>query len=349
MKKLSRLTLGSMLWITSLSCCMAAGPIVTSDGPDHSQSASSSSSATAAPVVSDGPNTGSQSRIIISNGPAKPAYQYPLPIVISNGPSQLPYDYRQTSAVSMSDGPETSKAHAASPVRKHKIEVSDGPHASATNSEANTAALAPAAEFSGATVSMNAAAEKTAVAVPSKKIAGSAVGSAPKYFYVYSDKRNSGNHFFPSGWMGDYKDIRLNESSTDQPHSGKTCIQVSYNAKGSQGNNWAGIYWQSPANNWGETPGGYDLSEMHKLVFWARGEKGGEVISDFKLGGISGQNGDSDSISTGSIVLKKQWQKYTIKLAGHNLSHIIGGFCWSASRDDNPKGMTFYLDDIRYE
>ena len=32
-----------------------------------------------------------------------------------------------------------------------------------------------------------------------------------------------------------------------------------------------------------------------------------------------------------------------------DLSHIIGGFCFSASRDDNPTGFDLFLDEIRYE
>ena len=44
-----------------------------------------------------------------------------------------------------------------------------------------------------------------------------------------------------------------------------------------------------------------------------------------------------------------EWKKYTIDLADKNLSHIVGGFCWSASRDDNPNGFVIYLDEIRYE
>jgi len=51
----------------------------------------------------------------------------------------------------------------------------------------------------------------------------------------------------------------------------------------------------------------------------------------------------------GPVTLGKEWKKYTIDLAGKNLSNIIGGFAWSASRDDNPDGFVIYLDDIRFE
>jgi hypothetical protein len=38
----------------------------------------------------------------------------------------------------------------------------------------------------------------------------------------------------------------------------------------------------------------------------------------------------------------------TINLTGKNLTHIIGGFGWVASAQQDPQGATFYLDDITY-
>ena len=116
-----------------------------------------------------------------------------------------------------------------------------------------------------------------------------------------------------------------------------------------QGAGWAGIYWQQPANNWGEKKGGYNLTGASKLTFWARGANGGEKIAEFKVGGITGEFPDSDSASIGPIELNKEWQKYTIDLKDRDMSHIIGGFCWAASKDDNPNGFVMYLDDIIYE
>jgi len=40
---------------------------------------------------------------------------------------------------------------------------------------------------------------------------------------------------------------------------------------------------------------------MKKLSFWARGDKGGEKIAEFKVGGITGEHGDSDSASIGPV------------------------------------------------
>ncbi|MFH0913261.1 MAG: hypothetical protein V1884_03140 [Candidatus Omnitrophota bacterium] len=171
----------------------------------------------------------------------------------------------------------------------------------------------------------------------------------PKEFVVYTDKNSRDNHYIPAGWIGDYGDLKLNDQIMDNPHSGTTCIQFVYSAKKSQGQGWAGIYWQNPANNWGNKKGGFDLTGMTKITFWARGEKGGEVIQKFVIGGMKGVYSDSATVEIGPVELTDSWTQYTINLAGRDLSYISGGFSWVATADLNPSGITFYLDDIKYE
>ena len=173
--------------------------------------------------------------------------------------------------------------------------------------------------------------------------------AGPKEFVIYLDKNAKDNHYIPSGWMGDYGDIKMNDQAADNPHSGTTCIQFIYSAKKSQSQGWAGVYWQNPANNWGNKKGGFDLTGMTKLTFWARGAKGGERIEEFKVGGIMGEFSDSDSATIGPVILNKEWTQYTIDLKGKDMSYVIGGFCWSANVDNNPEGATFYLDEIKFE
>ncbi len=176
-----------------------------------------------------------------------------------------------------------------------------------------------------------------------------AVNAAFKRFNVYTDRSVRDNHFIPSGWMGDYGDIKIDAGCKDNPHSGTTSIKIAYSAEQKQGAGWCGIFWQNPANNWGTKQGGFDLTGAKKLTFWARGERGGEVLAEVKVGGITGEYSDSDSASIGPITLTRDWKEYTIDLAGKNLSYISGGFCWSASAADNPNGFTIYLDEIYYE
>ena len=167
-------------------------------------------------------------------------------------------------------------------------------------------------------------------------------------FYVYKDGSGKENKFIPSGFTGDYSAIQMDMSCTTTPKEGKTCLKFTYTAKPTQGLNWAGVFFQNPANNWGTTDGGFDITGAKKLKFSARGEKGGEIV-EFKFGGINGTAyADSDGATTGSVILTKDWKDYEIDLMGLDLSYIIGGFVWAAKADDNPEGAVFYLDEIAY-
>ncbi|TRZ94328.1 hypothetical protein D4R78_06585 [bacterium] len=168
-------------------------------------------------------------------------------------------------------------------------------------------------------------------------------------FYIYADRSTAAHHFIPSGYMGDYGDIKYDGASKEDAYLGDTCIKIIYNGKAAQGARWAGIFWQNPANNWGSVDAGFDLSKATKLTFWARGVKGGERIEEFKVGGIMGEFSDSDSSTIGPVILNKEWTQYTIDLKGKDMSYIIGGFAWSANADNNPEGATFYLDEIKFE
>lgn len=177
---------------------------------------------------------------------------------------------------------------------------------------------------------------------------GAALGEI-KEFTVYLDKGDKDNHYAASGWMGDAGDIKINDQYGEAAHSGTTCIQFIYNAKKSQNQGWAGACWQNPPNNWGTKNGGFDLSRMNKLTFWAKGAKGGEVIQKFMIGGVKGAYSDSVTVELGPVELTTEWKEYTINLIGKDLSYISGGFGWMTSADLNPQGATFYLDDIKYE
>lgn len=187
-------------------------------------------------------------------------------------------------------------------------------------------------------------------------------------FYVYREAASGENHFSPSGTMGDFSDSGINNYCKESPYAGSTCIKITYEAKPEQTYGWAGLYWQYPPNNWGNMPEAYDLTGASKLTFWARGKYGKEVINKFQVGGITGKYRDSGVASIGPVTLSKEWRKYTIDLRkmnnsiiiGHEekecwpfmepLSRIIGGFCWASSlKANNNQGITFYIDEIRFE
>lgn len=171
--------------------------------------------------------------------------------------------------------------------------------------------------------------------------------SSFKPFYVYEDFKSNNNHYSPSGWMGDVTDLELDVACVDSPYNGSYCLKIKYVPDGSR--QWAGIYWQHPANNWGDKNGGYNVTGASKLTFWARGAQGYEVISEVKIGGISGVFSDSDVAWLKDLKLTREWKQYTIDLSKSDLSSISGGFCIVLSKKSNPKGCTIYLDEIRYE
>jgi len=171
-----------------------------------------------------------------------------------------------------------------------------------------------------------------------------------KPFLVYQDKGTRDNHYIPSGFMPNGNCLKMNDAYRENCYEGSSCIKVVYDVECSkQDQEWAGIFWLNPANNWGSRKGGFNLTGATKLTFWARGEKGGERIEEFGIGGITGDYPDTDSAIIGPVVLSKEWRPYTIDLRGKDLAYISGGFSWITNVKVNPDSCTFYLDDIKYE
>ena len=158
---------------------------------------------------------------------------------------------------------------------------------------------------------------------------------------VYRDGANG--PWYVSGYMGNTGAMKVDDRCAEKPHSGETCMKVEYSAN----DNWAGIFWQSPAGDWGDKPGGANLSKALTLVFWARGEKGGEKVSFF-MGGIGKDKPFHDTANRKleNVTLKKEWTRYRITLDGEDLSQIKTGFGFNFGGQGRP--FAFYLDDIEY-
>ncbi len=177
--------------------------------------------------------------------------------------------------------------------------------------------------------------------------------SAPtgfKPFYIYANKGARENHYVPSGFMGSVRCVSLDDTWQKNCYQGSTCMKIVFDAQCSRTDQkWAGIYWLNPANNWGQRKGGFNLEGAQRLTFWAKGEKGGEQIQEFTIGGITGNYPDSDVVVMGPVILSPEWKQYTLDLRGKDLSYISGGFAWTTSEDVVPDQNVFYLDDIRFE
>jgi hypothetical protein len=169
------------------------------------------------------------------------------------------------------------------------------------------------------------------------------------YFWVFKNKDFPGNHYIQSGWIGDYQGLKFQDDIVLDDNSKNTCIKISYDPQ-KDGPGWAGIFWQNPVNNWGNKRGGYNLVGKKELIFSAKGERGGEIISDFISGAVQiGEYPDSSYSRIGPIVLTKEWRQYRINLKNKDLSYISGGFGFVVQEKDNPKGCVFFIDDIYYK
>lgn len=164
----------------------------------------------------------------------------------------------------------------------------------------------------------------------------------------------------PAGWMGPEDPtsvIKLSPSPTGC-RTGADCVQIRYQG----GATWAGMVWWPKACGPKGTEEAWrrakdcscsidvlkagNLRAAKRVSFWARGEKGGEVV-EFKVG--------DDTLcplpgrSSGLLTLSADWKPYEIDLAGLEMKRTVALFLWSADDLHNQKGATFYLDDVQFE
>lgn len=174
-----------------------------------------------------------------------------------------------------------------------------------------------------------------------------------KRWYIYKDADFLENHGEWTNVMPEQgsKMIRLNRVDTTDPASGSTSIRVDVRFAEPW---WSGLAVASVADYWGEKPStaAYNLQGARKLIFSARGARGGEGIQ-VRLG-ITGDKPYGDSLklpaSTRWLKLSKEWQRFELDLSGLDLKRVITPFVFVANRDYNPDGgLSFHLDEIYIE
>lgn len=108
---------------------------------------------------------------------------------------------------------------------------------------------------------------------------------------------------------------------------------------------WGALYWQTRKAAGVRSP--VKIEGATKLVFWARGELGGEQVQ-FKLAGEAA----SELLQPGdTTALPQEWSRFELPVGERDLSQVTGlfGVRWIQAGAVNPEGITFYLDDIHYE
>ena len=172
------------------------------------------------------------------------------------------------------------------------------------------------------------------------------------------------DEYVPAGFMGDsmasMTAITVGHDVTQcklprQSGVGGDCYKVTWAPSLPDGGAaWAGVYWQSPANNWGAHPGKAISPGATKVSFYAAGAVGGESIQ-LCAGGINSNGtsatlpyGDTFSVKHPAIALTTTWTQYEVSLAGTSYTDVLGAFCWVASTNST-ESITFYIDDLKWE
>jgi len=192
-------------------------------------------------------------------------------------------------------------------------------------------------------------------------------------FWVYRNGTQPKMPFSPYGWMSDATNlsqiIQIDIESHDHPNTvTKTmpperdfCMRF----KVTWGEaTWASVAFISGSDKhawWGETNTGrhYNFGTLpkKKLVFYARGDKGGEVIKA-QVGTLGGKPyGDSltKPIVSEDLKLTQEWTRFELDLktaTNAELSSICNGFGVLVERDGQagtPVETQFYVDDVYLE
>jgi hypothetical protein len=169
--------------------------------------------------------------------------------------------------------------------------------------------------------------------------------------------------FVTSGFMGDGAmpgavTMMPEKASDSQDCNGQraagtpagACHSVVYTPPAANGMGWAGVYWQYPANNWGEKAGFAIPAGATKVTFQAKGLKGGEKVTFLAGGIINAGKPYTDSLkATVQVTLTTSWAPYSIDLTGQSYSQVLGGYGWTMAAADAGASGGFFVDDIEWQ
>ncbi|MEO0580986.1 MAG: glycoside hydrolase family 2 TIM barrel-domain containing protein [Bacteroidota bacterium] len=160
-------------------------------------------------------------------------------------------------------------------------------------------------------------------------------------FYVYQDEADM--PYVASAYMGNYKDMTVDLHHTETVKAGKTAIKIHYGAK----DNWYGLGFVDPANDWGDMLGGYDIRGAKTLSFWAKASYDRlNVTVGFGL--IEEDKPFPDTaIELVKLSLTNEWKQYTIPTKRLDLSCIRSGFVIFSAGEGLSHDI--FLDEIVFE
>jgi hypothetical protein len=125
------------------------------------------------------------------------------------------------------------------------------------------------------------------------------------------------------------------------------CYVVSY---GTPSAGYAGVFWQFPANNWGNGQGRRVSPGATRATFYARVDGPAPVTVTFGVGGICDpactQGSYADTIdSKAPIKLTNDWQTYSVPITG-TYDWVLSAFSWECT---TVSPVVFYIDSIQWQ
>jgi hypothetical protein len=172
------------------------------------------------------------------------------------------------------------------------------------------------------------------------------------------------DYFVPSGYMGDAsvkvtpKPMQLDYDACSARPAGALgdCYRFTYTPApvGNGGVGWGGVYWQSPANNWGQDAPQAVRAGATRVSVVAAGGSGGEIVS-LLVGGLSATDPDGAPLPFADtfkaeldVVLTTEPTRYEVPIpADAQYDHVVGGFGFSVTAV-GPTAQVLYFDDIRW-
>ncbi len=160
-------------------------------------------------------------------------------------------------------------------------------------------------------------------------------------FYVYDEGVKY--PYQPTGYMGDFQNLKVEGDNKEHVHSGESALKISYSNSGG----WYGLAFMDPPDDWGDKAGGYCLIGATKFTFWAKASTD-NLSGTFGFGMIGPEKPFYDTgKKSEKFQLTKEWKKYEIDLKGVDLRCIKTGFImYLGGIGEN---YSFWLDDVRYE
>ncbi|MCP4482732.1 MAG: hypothetical protein GY817_08295 [bacterium] len=154
--------------------------------------------------------------------------------------------------------------------------------------------------------------------------------------YIYKDYGHPGNKFGIIEMNGDTNNIKMLNNVSIGHKEGLSCMKIMYYPNDVDNaiiNGWSSLKLKLylPQNFSGYT----------KIIFWIRGEVGGETIDSIRVG-------TSEKNELGSLILRNTWEQYEIGLESLEINLTDTGLMMIFEADSNPQGSIFYLDDVHF-